>query len=310
MSECARTTIAVGIPTYRRGQVLLDTLRQVLRQEPGADEVIVVDQTLEHAAAIRTELEGLERNGRIRWIQQSVANAQAARNRCLLETRCDVIIFIDDDVVLPDGFIAAHGRNYEDDRVACVAGKVVSPLTPPDAGTRPVRRRGGPRFDFKHLRLDGAQRIVGVANLIGANHSVRRRALLDIGGCDENYISGVLDDVDTAVRLWKAGRIVVYDPDAWLEHIMAPTGGHGLRPNTMPLWKRYFATHYFYQRHVFPHWCFWLDIPFRHFRGSVVNRHMLQRPWLLPWATGAYWFAFTRAAVSSPRLMAPPTTAS
>ncbi|MBI2478235.1 MAG: glycosyltransferase family 2 protein [Planctomycetia bacterium] len=226
-----------------------------------------------------------------------------ARNRCLVETACDIVIFIDDDVVLPDGFIAAHVRNYADEHVAGVAGKVLSRLTPPDAGERPIIRRGGARFDFRQLRLDGPQRIVGVANLIGANHSVRRAALLDIGGCDENYISAVLDDVDTAVRLWKAGKVIVYDPDAWLDHLMAPSGGHGLRPNKMPLWKRYFATHYFYLQHVFPHLYFWFDIPFVNFRGSVMNRHILRRPWLLPWAAGAYWFAFVKASISSPRLL-------
>ncbi|MBI2478234.1 MAG: glycosyltransferase [Planctomycetia bacterium] len=51
MNEQSRKSIAVGIPTYCRGEVLLDTLRQVLQQSPLADEIIVVDQTPEHAPA-------------------------------------------------------------------------------------------------------------------------------------------------------------------------------------------------------------------------------------------------------------------
>src|SRR5207248_2449567 len=43
--------LAVVIATYGREQVLVDTIRQVLCQEPPPDEILIVDQTREHHPA-------------------------------------------------------------------------------------------------------------------------------------------------------------------------------------------------------------------------------------------------------------------
>ncbi len=301
MSE-AHPTVALAIPTYLRGQVLVDTLCQALEQDPPADEVLVIDQTLRHQAHVESYLTAQDEAGRIRWLRQAEPNAQKARNRALEETFCDVILFIDDDVVLPPAFVQAHRKNYLDPEVAGVAGRVISHLTPPDAHLLPVCRPRGTRFDFRYFRLDGSRRVEGVANLIGANHSIRRRCLQAIGGCDETYVGAFFDDTDTVVRLWQAGRRVVYDPDAWLEHLMAPRGGHGVRSKSLARWRRHFAPHYFYLRHVFPHWIYWLDVPLRMARGAILNRETLRRPWLIPWAAAAYSYAFCRAVLSRPRL--------
>jgi len=48
--------ISIVIPTYRREQVLVDTLHALLRQEPPADEILVVDQTERHEPATADQL--------------------------------------------------------------------------------------------------------------------------------------------------------------------------------------------------------------------------------------------------------------
>src|SRR4051812_40897473 len=108
MSQLSPSTVAVAIPTYLRGQVLLDTIEQVLAQDPPADEVVVVDQTPDHFPEVRAKLRGWHDAGRIKWVHQATPNLPMARNTALRESTSDVIIYIDDDVVLVPGFIGHH----------------------------------------------------------------------------------------------------------------------------------------------------------------------------------------------------------
>ena len=78
-------TITVAIPTYRRERVLIETIEQVFAQNPGADEVLVIDQTASHEPETQEFLERNEAAGRLRWIRQCPPSLPAARNRALRE---------------------------------------------------------------------------------------------------------------------------------------------------------------------------------------------------------------------------------
>jgi GT2 family glycosyltransferase len=216
--------VAVAIPTYNRDEVLLDTLREVLAQEPRADEVLVIDQSENHKPEVQAALDALQAAGEIRYLRQSPPNLPAARNRALRETDCDVVIFIDDDVKLDRGFVAAHRRNYEaDPAVVAVAGRVVQRL-----GWGAKRRVPGGRSDLKKLfiPLDGTERKEGVANFVGANHSVAVSKATACGGYDERFGGVALrEETDLALRIYYGGGKIVFDPSASLFHLSAPAGG-------------------------------------------------------------------------------------
>ena len=118
-------TVALAIPTYNRERVLVDTLKQVLAQDPPADEILVIDQTVEHEHETEEYLTKADDTGRIKWIKHSPPNLNGARNRALWETICDILIFIDDDVELVPSFIEKHIRNYTDNVVVAVAGRTI-----------------------------------------------------------------------------------------------------------------------------------------------------------------------------------------
>ena len=79
----APTTVCIAIPTYNRERVLLDTLEQVLAQDPPADEVLVVDQTVEHERETEEYLSHAHEEGKIRWVKHQPPNLPGARNRAL-----------------------------------------------------------------------------------------------------------------------------------------------------------------------------------------------------------------------------------
>jgi len=213
------------IPTYRREGVLVDTLRQVLAQDPPADEVLVVDQTpdAEHEAETLAFLRDQAACGRIRWIRQFPANLPAARNRALAETSCEIVIFIDDDVILSPGFVAAHVANYSDPRVTAVAGQILdSDRKTVSELPKPARRR---RFGWLHFPLNYDKRAFVVGGR-GCNFSVRREAALAIGCFDPNYTGRACrEESDFFLRLGRAGGMCVFDPRASLVHIGWLPGG-------------------------------------------------------------------------------------
>ena len=121
--------ISVVIPTYGREEVLCETLNSVLQQDysdaTGCQyEIIVVDQTVQHKPATQVYLDQLIAAKKIRYFQVNWASLPGARNYAVRRSRGDIILFLDDDVQLPAGCLAAHARNYERPDIGAVAGRV------------------------------------------------------------------------------------------------------------------------------------------------------------------------------------------
>lgn len=288
-------TVCVAIPTYNRERVLLGTLEQVFAQASPPDEVLLVDQTLEHEPDTKAYLARAHDEGKLRWIKQQPPNLPAARNRALNETSCDVVIFIDDDVVLPIDFVGHHRRNYADPRIAAVAGRTIQIAR----HRYPKMRSPWPRLmDYKYFPLNSVERKEGIATFIGCNHSVRRALLVKIGGYDENYIGWAFrEDSDAAIRIWKSGGIIVFDPTAELTHLAYPAGGCRIHGWEKPIveWIISYPAIYFAFRHFFPECEFWKQVLIDNFRKYVLRKDNVYRPWRLPWATLSYAYSAIRA---------------
>src|ERR1035438_7036198 len=118
-----RPTCAVAVPTYGREAVLVATLEQIYAQTVSPDEILVIDQTPVHETATRSYLDERSRRGRLRWLQVDEANLPRARNIALKASRCDIVIFIDDDVILSPQFVEHHLINYSNPEIHAVAGR-------------------------------------------------------------------------------------------------------------------------------------------------------------------------------------------
>ena len=101
-------SLAVVIPTYRREQVLVETVKAVLALEQPADEVLVIDETEEHESGTLQFLKQAEASGRLRWRRHRRPGQVSKLNRGLLEARSDIVLFLDDDVVPGPELVAAH----------------------------------------------------------------------------------------------------------------------------------------------------------------------------------------------------------
>jgi len=288
-----RPSVCIAIPTYNRESVLVETIRQVLVQNPPADEVLVIDQTVGHEPQTETFLFNEDKCGRIRWIKQGPPNLPAARNRALEETNCEILIFIDDDVELPTGFVEKHLKNYSNPKVVSVAGRIVQPWK-----SVPTMKTWPRIMDHRFFPLDSIERVEGVASFGGGNHSIRVHEFKKIGGYDNNYIGWAYrEDSDASIRIWKADGMIVFDPDACLIHLGVPSGGCRLEVNKklLPEWKVSFPATYFAIRHLFPTRWFWYDLLIGNVRRYILRKDNVFRPWRLPWALISYGYSFLLA---------------
>lgn len=104
--------LSVIVPTYRRAarlRIALTTICAALAAEAEIGELIVVDDSGERGARQAFEaVAGRFPGVRTRLVMQEHGGRSAARNRGARESRGDVLLFLDDDVLLWRGSLAAH----------------------------------------------------------------------------------------------------------------------------------------------------------------------------------------------------------
>lgn len=225
--------ISVIVPTYSREEPLRDTLKDVLQQDYPAFEVLVVDQTPEHEPKIQAYLQELADAGKIQWFRVNWASLPGARNYGVRRSKGEIILFIDDDVQLPEGFLAAHARNYlEHPSVGAVAGRVFDRMKLANSGNNlkiedlPPEAMD-PGIAWYYIDLVHTVKPQRVLTARGCNMSFRRSIFTQHGiWFDERYRgSAVREESDFCLRFRKTGLQIWYDPSASLVHLGEETGG-------------------------------------------------------------------------------------
>ena len=286
--------LSVIIPTYRRNQVLVDTLESLLALQSGAGEILVMDQTESHDAPTERRLRELDAQGAIRWIRLEQPSITSAMNRGLeLATRC-VVLFLDDDIRPEAGLLRAHAAAHESTETALVAGRVIQPWqeTLSDFDT------GG--FHFAQTRP------AAITEFIGANFSLPREVALRLRGFDENFVRVAYRfEAEFAHRLLAAGLPIRFEPEACLHHLKASDGGTRTFGEHLTTWRPDHAVGAYYHGLRTGSAAIFLTRPAR----AIATRYHLRHPWRIP-ATllaelgGMLWATALR--VRGPRLLPPP----
>jgi GT2 family glycosyltransferase len=271
--------ISVVIPTYRRDQVLVQTLEGLLALAAPPAEIIVVDQSESHDKATERWLNEHSERGSLRWIRLEAPSIPVAMNRGLLEAREPVVLFLDDDIRADPALAEAHARAHESGRYAIVAGRVLQPWH--DNGGAPL---GG------FAALEPGER----KEFMGGNFSVRRDAALRLGGFDENFVRVAYRfEAEFADRVRAAGGAIWFEPGAMIHHLKVPTGGtRTFGDHLRTASPSHTVGEYYYLLRARP--AGWLRrMAWRPWR-SVATRHHLSRPWwivptLIGEALGALW---------------------
>jgi succinoglycan biosynthesis protein ExoA len=209
----AQPFVSIVVPTSNRAGLLRDSLETLLHQRypSGSYEVVVVDNgSRDDTSLLMRSVVGAAGGPRVRFVSLATADANGARNSGIRAAHGDPICIVDDDVLIPPGWlaalVAAAGRSPD---AGCLGGPV---RALPDARRHRCAQHptGGATFD------EGAEERP-VTEVWGANMAVRRAWLDRVGPFREGLARA--QEWEWEQRLLAAGGQIVYVPDAWLWHV-------------------------------------------------------------------------------------------
>ncbi len=167
--------LSVIIPTCDRPEALRDCLRRVMKQA-GSYEVIVSD---DGRSGVKPEMEG------VIWVEGPRRGPAANRNCGARRATGDWLIFLDDDCLPDDEWLAAYEAGMSGD-VEILEGRTICPTED--------------RFGFYEI----VENIEGGA-LWSCNFAVRRDKFAELGGFDEDFLEACMEDMEFAWRARKRG---------------------------------------------------------------------------------------------------------
>jgi glycosyltransferase involved in cell wall biosynthesis len=193
-------TLSVVIATKNRAALLDDALGSLRAQADAPPfEIIVVDNGSNDATP------EIARKHDAEYAFVAEPNRGKARNAGIARATGDVVIFVDDDVVTPPHFIAAHAKAHaESDAPLAVSGPILNIASPED---RP--EPGAANFSR--------------AFFVTCNVSVPRAPLQAVGAFDETFDLYGWEDTELGARLREHGLRRGFAWDAYLWHVKPPT---------------------------------------------------------------------------------------
>ncbi len=180
---------------------LLDGALASLRAQDGAPEyeLVVVD----NGSADATPAVACKHGAQYAFVAEP--NRGKARNAGIARASGDAILFVDDDVVTPPHFLAAHAKAHRDEIFPlAVSGPIVNVA---DAAQRPAPTAAN----------------LSRAFFVTCNVSVRTASLRAVGGFDEDFDLYGWEDTELGARLRAHGVRRGFAWDAYLWHIKPPT---------------------------------------------------------------------------------------
>jgi GT2 family glycosyltransferase len=246
-------------------------VRHVLALVPAAAEVLILDQTPEHPLEISQLLQSWHDEQVIRWLRIDAPSIPGAMNKALLEAKCEIILFLDDDVVPEAGLLEAHEAAHACADPAIVAGRVIQPW---QEGLKVVQ---GGRFHFASLQSAWAN------EFMAGNFSIDLETALRVGGFDERFVRVAYNfESEFAHRLRRANCAIFYEPNACVHHLRIAEGGTRVFGDHLTSFSPNHAVGAYYC--ILRTWSGWRSImlfiarPFR----SIITRHHLRQPWWIP----------------------------
>ena len=201
--------VSVVVPTRGRAAYLEVTLDSLLAQSTETPhELLVVDDGAADATA-----EVVAARPGVRYVAHlGQRGLNVARNTGVRESGAPLIAFVDDDVLVPPGWLDAVAEGARRHPEADAFG---GPIRARFEGPAP---RGCGREEPPITTLDLGAEDREADTAWGANFAVRREAVERIGPFDERIVRPHGDEEEWLERLRTAGGRIVYLPAAGLEH--------------------------------------------------------------------------------------------
>ena len=203
--------LSVIIPTRGRAKLLEKVLKALALQTlPAAEfEVVVVMDGFDPATEQMIQENSFPFN--LRALTQPRQGTAAARSLGVRSAKASILVFIDDDIVTAPGFLQAHSDAHQKEANLVVLGAL---KPPPDSLAGPI----GQAVDRTQAYFDRCSAVgyqAVCADLLAANFSVSKEALIAAGGWDDAFHGyGGAEDRDLALRLAGQGLKFRFEVEA------------------------------------------------------------------------------------------------
>jgi glycosyltransferase involved in cell wall biosynthesis len=217
-------SVVICAYTLERIELIAAAIESLSRQSVDPHEIVLV---IDHSPELEAEckrcwpdlnvLPNRERQG-----------LSGARNTGLTESGGEVVAFLDDDAIASPDWIERLGLAYADERVLGAGGAVQPLWSAGQPGWFPAE------FDWvvgcTHSGMP--QERQAVRNLVGANMSLRKDALVEVGGFRHELgrigkIPTGCEETDLCIRIGQRypRSKILYDPEAKVEHLVPAERG-------------------------------------------------------------------------------------
>lgn len=271
--------LSIIIPTYRREHILCDTIDSVLKGISDSKyskdiELAIIDQTKEHTEDVSDFLKQIATIDSVTYVYEPKANLPNARNVGLKHTTGEIVCYLDDDIILHDGFVDKLIERYDNSQIMSVVGQAIlknqngeNILLDSQGGVKKILRSVITKiicinkasvitpFGIQLSNRDSSAAMRADAGR-GCCMSFRRVVFDYIGMFDINYIGNALrEETDFFYRMKTNNMTVFFDPDIVLDHIMANVGGCR-NEQKEAYWKTFFDNQFYFFRknYNFPRW--------------------------------------------------------
>lgn len=305
MSTKPPADLSIVIVTFNRSQVLCETLTYLYSCQ-GFDEfdieILIVDQTAEHAQSAQMKLETWEQNNQLRWIKLDEPHLSRAMNIGLVEASSNLILYVDDDIIPQPDLLLQHINTHRaKPDLSVVIGQVLQPgqsAVDIDYQTKFGKLKKDLDFPFNSTRGRF------IENAIACNMSLKREDALAQGGFDEQFIPPVAARFETefAKRLVARRHQIWFEPKASIKHLASPAGGTRALGSHLNSAQGFygFGDYYYALRHGQGVDLFLYCL--KRFFREVRTRYHLRHPWAIPvkWLGELRAFRQAKKAVQQP----------
>jgi glucosyl-dolichyl phosphate glucuronosyltransferase len=207
------TLVSIIVPTRDRQELLPDLLTSLLAQTAdGVDyEIIVVDNGSQDGTNLYLRDVQNRSHGVLRTLAEPRAGVSYARNAGIASSRGQILAFVDDDVRVRPGWLAAAARIFAREPNVHYVGGPVLPLWQSEPPNWLTREHWSPLAAVDYATEKFEVPTTRAVCLISANLFIRRGALDCVGWFDPTFRR--CQDRELMLRLWAAGIKGLYAPD-------------------------------------------------------------------------------------------------
>jgi len=221
--------VCIIVPTVNNHEELSVALSGLINQTYSNSEIVVVGPSSDKG---RSVADGMG----VRFIDDEGSRTRAdACNVAISSTKSDLVFFTDDDVIVPEDWVARLVKWFERREVAGVGGPNFAPVDESGIWQRAIDVSFCNKFFTigTNYGRKAAGELEEVSQLPGVNSAYRRDVLEEIGGFDEGAIGAEDVMLDHRIRLagyrlWSDGEAIIWHRRRGLNRVKKQIRNYGM----------------------------------------------------------------------------------